>query len=96
MQAVAKPSPGALLDMLHHHAPVWQAFALLRLDEGCGLQPAQEVQGCPTEGSWVRCPMPLSVVALPQSLNARDWWESVCFLVFEGVSGSYRTFAIPD
>jgi len=51
MRAVAKPGPGAFLDMLHHHAPVWQAFALWQLDKGRGLQPSQEVRGCPAEGS---------------------------------------------
>jgi len=51
MRAVAKPSPGAFLDMFHHHAPVWQAFALWWLNEGRGLQPTQKAGGRPAEGS---------------------------------------------
>jgi len=40
---------------------------------GVGSSPLKKLEDALLRAVRVRCPMPLSVVVLPQSLNARDW-----------------------
>jgi len=71
--------------MFHHHAPVWQAFALWWLNEGRGLQPTQKAGGRPAEGSAGEVPHATvrGGVATITQCAGLVLWECVCCLALK-------------